>query len=1013
MFQSLATDDRGLLIFALLVAALVLAAVVLIAFVMRRRRSRRLLMERVAELEALSAAGRALVAAELDLDALCGLIAEQAGQVIDNRTFQVGLFEEGYYEIHYWTIDGRPQPVPQSFDLRADGTEMAEAGGLVGWVRDNQQPLLVHDFAREMERLPARPTYASAAPPRSALFLPLISGGRAIGIVAAQSRQPNHFSDQDMRRLTILANQAAAAIANAQLYAQERTRAAHLELVTEIARQVNAAEDLDEVLEQVVSLTCRTFGFHPVSVFGMEPALREVIVQASSMAEIAPRGRGVPDQPAPPLRLPLGKGIVGTAAATRQTVVANSAVEGERFLFALDGLSPDLTPNTQAEIAIPLIVNNELLGVLDVQSEQVGAFGSTEQMVLAALAAEVASAIYKTRQLAREQEQAWLTTAQLQVAEAIGRHDDRDEMMTAVARLVPILAGVGLCGFLLWDEDSETYYGVTLFDAHGDEDESFYGLELRVGDWSPLDAVHVGNQALTTTYLPTWLRRERPECLRLFPLLSGPGKRLGVMIVDLPAEESCAESENGDRAGHAARSTAWYRQELVNNVARQVAQALESAYLRTAQQEEAWVNTALLQVAEAVNSLTDLNEILDSIVRLVPLLVGVDAVFILVWDEARQIFQAGPSYGVSTMGRGLVETLEIDRDEFLAMSPQLAIDFNAPRLPSTAYYTMRVPSWLETVLNTSVAYNFPLIARGRLVGAKIVGLHRKRLGQTPFTARRINILNGIAQQAATAVVNNQLYRESADRARLQQELDVAHTIQASFLPDGSPNIPGCSVATYWQAARQVGGDFYDFLPLNDDKWGVVIADVADKGVPAALFMAVSRTILRTVAFNREDPAHVLMRTNEIIAREARSDLFVTVFYGVWDPNTERFTYANAGHNPPLLLQPNGSFQPLPGNGIALGVLPEIQMQSRSMSLRPGETIIFYTDGVTEALNEDFDEFGLERLQVAARAAARRPVPDIVRHITTSIRDHTGQTPQFDDMTLIILKRQTMQPRAGK
>ncbi len=1009
MFQSLPTDDRGLLIVALVVATLVVTTVVIVAIAMRRRRSRRLLMERVAELEALSAAGRALVAAELDLDALCGLIAEQAGQVIDNRTFQVGLFDEGYYEIHYWTIDGEPQPVPQSFDLRADGKEMAEAGGLVGWVRDNRQPLLVRDFAHEMERLPARPTYTSAAPPRSALFLPLISGGQAIGIVAAQSRQPNHFSAQDLQRLTILANQASAAIANAQLFDQARTRAAHLELVTEIARQVNAAEDLDEVLEQVVSLTCSTFGFHPVSVFGVEPALREVIVQASSMAEIAPRGRGGPDQPALPLRLPLGKGIVGTAAATRQPVVANSALEGERFLFALDGLSPDLTPNTQAEIAIPLIVNNELLGVLDVQSEQVGAFGSNEQMVLEALAAEVASAIYKTRQLAREQEQAWQTTAQLQVAEAIGRHDDRDEMLTAVARLVPILAGVGLCGFLLWDEDSESYYGVTLFDAHGDEDEAFCGLELRVGDWSPLDAVHVGNQALTTTYLPTWLRREHPECLRLFPLLSGPGKRLGVMFVDLPAEEACAESETGG----ATRSTGWYRQELANNIARQAAQALESAYLRTAQQEEAWVNTALLQVAEAVNSLTDLNEILDSIVRLVPLLVGVDTVFILVWDETRQIFQAGPSYGVSTMGRGLVETLEIDRDEFLAMSPQLAIDFNAPRLPSTAYYAMRVPSWLETVLNTPVAYNFPLIARGRLVGAKIVGLQRKRLGQTPFTARRINILNGIAQQAATAVVNNQLYRESADRARLQQELDVAHTIQASFLPDGSPNIPGCSVATFWQAARQVGGDFYDFLPLNDNKWGVVIADVADKGVPAALFMAVSRTILRTVAFNREDPAHVLMRANEIIAREARSDLFVTVFYGVWDPSTERFTYANAGHNPPLLLQPNGSFQALPGNGIALGVLPEIQMQSRSMALRPGETIIFYTDGVTEALNEDFDEFGLERLQVAARAAARRPVPDIVRHITTSIRDHTGQTPQFDDMTLIILKRQTMKPGVGR
>ena len=995
-------DDQSFLILLLVSAILIAVIVNLVLYLLRRHRTRRMLMERVAEQEALIAAGRALVAAELDVDALCHLIAEQAGQVIDNRTFQVGLFNEGFYEIRYWTIDAHPQDVPQCFDLGADPKDGTEAGGLVGWVHDTQSPLLVRDFAREMDRLPAQPTYVSAHPPRSALFLPMISGGHTIGLVAAQSQQPDHFSEQDMRRLMILTNQAAAAIANAQLFAQERNRAAHLELVTQIAHVVNAAEQPEEVLELAVSLTCRTFGFHPVTVFGIDPITQEVIVQACSVPELNPTA--VASDRYVPLRLPLGEGIVGTAAATRQTVVANSVVEDTRYLKDLDNFPPELTPNTLAEIAIPLVVNGELLGVLDVQSPQVGAFGSTEKSVLEALAAEIATAIYKSQQLAREQEQAWITTAQLQVAEAIGRHDDREEMLTEVARLVPILTGVSLCAFLLWDQDSQSYFGATLVDANGGEDTGFAGLDLGIGEWGALDAVHVGGESLTTTHFPPWLRKHKLQCIRLFPLLSSQGKNLGVMFAGLGADGDC----DGDRANQQAdTSNERLREELVQNVAKQSAQALEGAYLRLAQQEEAWVNTALLQVAEAVNSLTDLNEILDTIVRLVPLLVGVDSVFILVWDEGRQLFQAGPSYGVSTMGRGLVETLEIDRDEFLAMSPQLSLDFSQPRLPNAAYYSLRVPSWLETVLNTSHAYSFPLMARGRLVGAKIVGLQRERLARAPFSTRRINILNGIAQQAATAVVNNQLYKESADRARMQQELDVAHTIQASFLPDGSPNIPGCSVATHWQAARQVGGDFYDFLPLGDDKWGIVIADVADKGVPAALFMAVSRTILRTVAFNRQDPAHVLMRTNEIIAREARSDLFVTVFYGIWDPATERFTYANAGHNPPLLLHPNGTFQQLPGHGIALGVLPETHMKSLSMQLRPGETIILYTDGVTEALNEDFDEFGLERLQVAARTAARRPAADLVKHITDNIQDHTGQTPQFDDMTLIILKRHTM------
>lgn len=159
-----------MLLLILLLAVLTAFIVNVVLFLLRRHRTRRALMERVAAQEALIAAGRALVAAELDLDALCGLIAEQAGQVIDNRTFQVGLFHEGFYEIRYWTIDGRHQPVPQCFDIRADHPEMSDAGGLVGWVHDTQRPLLVRDFEREMDRLPARPTYESAAPPRLASF---------------------------------------------------------------------------------------------------------------------------------------------------------------------------------------------------------------------------------------------------------------------------------------------------------------------------------------------------------------------------------------------------------------------------------------------------------------------------------------------------------------------------------------------------------------------------------------------------------------------------------------------------------------------------------------------------------------------------------------------------------------------------------------------------------------------------------------------------------------------------
>ena len=283
---------------SLSIVILVVAAAATLLILWRRYLSRRMLLRRVAELEALSAAGRAIVASELDVTALCELIAVEAGKVIENRTFQVGLFENQFYRIMFWTIDNQQQEVPQAFDINKEE-------GLIGWVRQSQSPLLIRDFQRDLRSLPASPRYISQDPPRSAIFSPLVSGDETIGVVAAQSDQPNRFSEEDLRRLMILANQSAAAIANARLYEQERMRAAHLELVGQIARQVNAVQDLEEIFNQVVKLTQDTFNFFPVNIFGIDPQSNDAILQASSDQAILPYSA----------HLRAGRGIVGRQAA--------------------------------------------------------------------------------------------------------------------------------------------------------------------------------------------------------------------------------------------------------------------------------------------------------------------------------------------------------------------------------------------------------------------------------------------------------------------------------------------------------------------------------------------------------------------------------------------------------------------------------------------------------------------------------------------------------------------------
>lgn len=938
----------------------------------RTRQRQRQFRQRFKELRALSEAGRAILAAQLDLTALCHLVAEQASLIIDTRTFQIGLFRDKQYDIVYWNLNGQSQPT-QTFDLRQED-------GLVGWVGRTRQPLLIRDFEQEIDSLPARPVYVSTNPPRSALFIPLFSGNQSLGVMAAHSRQPNHYSQDDLRRLTILANQAAAAIANGRLFDQERTRAAQLELVGQIAQQVNAIQDIDELFGQIVQLTQETFGFYSVNIFTVDGETNDAILQASSMADMT-----LLEAVLPGMRLPAGMGLIGSAIIGQKTIVSNHTPDDTRFIASVHHTDQHLA-HIQAEIVIPLIVDNTLLGVLDVQSEKSHVFHLQDQTVLEALAAQAAIAIHKARQWARQRQQAWITTVQLQIADALNRSADLEELTEMVTRLTHLLLGVEQCSVLLWDEELNEYRGSASYSSAGNGAD-FQQQRFPIGLCASLDVAHIGQEPLVTQNPLPW-HTLADHNYALYPLVVR-SRVVGVMSV------SYVDGAGLDGPG---------REELLPNIATQIAQAISSEQADIAQQEEAWVNTALLQVAEAINNLIELDEILNTIVRFVPMLVGVKSCVILVWDEANHSFHAGPSYGVSEMGLGLISSFAIDAREFPSM-----VTKTEELGPAGKLYTFQPPQWLSDTLAITTAQALPLYARGSLVGCLLVG---ESVNDRPLIGRRLNILTGISQQAAIALVNDQLYKISAERNRLEQELDVARTIQASFIPDGSPAIPGCTVASLWQAARQVSGDFYDFLELPDGNWGIVVADVADKGVPAALFMALSRTVLRTIAMNRLDPAGVLQTTNEIICHDTTSDLFVTIFYAIWNPTTRTLTYSSAGHNPAILLRQNGQTEQLNTRGIALGVIENITLQQTQTTLYPGDTLIIYTDGITEAINEDYDEFGLERLTLAS---ANAPVPStqavangltiadsITNSIIETLQDHTGNTTPFDDLTLVVM-----------
>jgi sigma-B regulation protein RsbU (phosphoserine phosphatase) len=300
----------------------------------------------------------------------------------------------------------------------------------------------------------------------------------------------------------------------------------------------------------------------------------------------------------------------------------------------------------------------------------------------------------------------------------------------------------------------------------------------------------------------------------------------------------------------------------------------------------------------------------------------------------------------------------------------------------------------------------PLLAGSEPLGTLELGY---AVGRVRISDGYKRTLNEFATQVAIAVHNMLLLRRTDEAlTRKMAELSVGREIQLSLLPKVNPSVPGWQFAAMYEAARDVGGDFYDFcdLPGPPARLGVVIADVADKGVPAALFMALSRTIIRSVAISGRSPASALMRANQLILADSQADLFLSAIYLILDPVTGRVSFSNAGHNRPLLFRAaTGHLSELIQRGIVLGAFDEITLQDDTLDLAPGDILVLYTDGVTDALNGDGEEFGEQRLFDVAQASAGGNAQEVLWAITGALAGFIGDTEQADDITCVVIKRE--------
>src|SRR5919197_5406302 len=313
------------------------------------------------------------------------------------------------------------------------------------------------------------------------------------------------------------------------------------------------------------------------------------------------------------------------------------------------------------------------------------------------------------------------------------------------------------------------------------------------------------------------------------------------------------------------------------------------------------------------------------------------------------------------------------------------VDLDALELDSPAVRELRA---------AGVKLAVPLVSQGELIGVLNLG---RRLSDQDYSSDDRRLLDNLAAQAAPALRVGQLVREqeaeAATRQRFEQELEVARLIQQNFLPRELPDLPGWQVAAYYRPAREVGGGLYDVIPLPDGRVGFVVGDVTDKGVPAALVMSATRSLLRASAQRLVEPGAVLERVNEQLCPDMPEKMFVTCLYGVLDPPSGHLRFANAGHDVPYVKTAEGIVE-LRARGMPLGLMPGMSYEEKQATLEPGDSVLLHSDGIVEAHDPQRDMFGFPRLkETMANSPADRGMID---HVLTELERFTGPDAEQED-----------------
>jgi phosphoserine phosphatase RsbU/P len=929
----------------------------------------------------------------LDLDELL----EKFVQLIHKRF--------GYPFVHVYTV----HPIRRKIIYQAgSGTRshsMQETGltydlddpkGIIPWVARNGKTYLAKDVLREAlyRDYEFQPNFT-----RSELTIPIAYAGEVQGVLDVQSNQLNVFDENDRHLLESIASSIAIAMRNANLFRSERWRRQVADSFREIAELVSANIAIDALLDKILVRLEKNLPCEASAIW---------LVDNSQDGQLN-------NLEQPQLRL---AAVHGTTPEKVIAAVQKSGISSGFLKAALQKSFPVIRkpdspfgplgsamsfPQNYSSIAAPMRAGNQILGILTLAHHTSSRYGSEAQDITSTFASYAAVAIQNARLFSQAQEQSWVSTVLLQVSEATQCITTVKDLFETLVHLTPMLIGVNKCAIFVCGSTQQTY---TL--------EANYGFEaIGLGESLSEKQAPVFER-LRTTLSAVFIRdlnqemgiavkdNGEPETVVMLPILAREELLGAFLVTHIVTGQTGAKIDFDERALL-----------VLQGIVRQAAVTFENLRLNEARQEESYVTAILLQVAQAIARQSTLDDILETIIHLLPILVGIDTAVIYLWEPKEKTYRPLEAFSVQNSDKKELLKKNYQPGDYELLDR--VITENQPFFCPFGQANPALEEWPHlcalpaTELSSPGSYSskhwllgIPLSVKGETYGVLVT----EESSISPrLRGRRMEIISGIAQQIALAIQNERLTQEMVARERLEREVQLARQIQKTFLPDQLPLTPGWEVGARWETARSVGGDFYDIFFLDSQHLVLAIADVSDKGLPAALYMTVTRTLIRANAHTSHSPAEILKRVNDQLIMDSQNGMFVTAVLIILDVETGKLLYANTGHNLPLVVrQKENKVQIYPKGGIALGVIENIKPVDYELSIQPGDLLVLYTDGVTETFSPEEEPFGEERLIQFLHEQRTETVNQIMDRLDNLLTNFRAGSPPSDDLTILAIRR---------